>query len=297
MPHGVWQTGRVGLLVSDAVWSGPKRRHVTGHPGCWSRPGIAGQSEIIQYPSEIQAQSAQLFGDRLTVSLLMVPEHRQGEASEAGHVLGAVFLADQAGVLIECVGAVKDVVGGFDGPVFPVGCQNLFGGGRVFAQRGDAEGDLDPWFLFALGVGDRSFHRERESDMREADMVAEFVGQPDRTLLDSAMVLDRILDEVRRQAFRLDLKPVPGLHRLQQVLLVALDREVEVSAPAHDILGRFALGVHGVGGDGATADVDRLQYGDEEPDLIGLFLLLGVLHRQRADFFFHSSSRCRGRSR
>lgn len=82
----------------------------------------------------------------------------------------------------------------------------------------------------------------------------------------------------------LDLEFILGLNRCQQVFLIAFDREMIVRTLSLQTLGRFFLGVHCIGADGASANVSLLKRRNEELDFIRLFLLLAARDRQR--FYF-----------
>ena len=93
-------------------------------------------------------------------------------------------------------------------------------------------------------------------------------------MLDVTVILDRLFGEVPRPIARLKLEL--SVDRREQIFLIALDREMKVSAFTDDVSGRIALRVHRIGCDGASANVDRLQCRNEKPDLAGLFFLGSV---------------------
>jgi hypothetical protein len=51
------------------------------------------------------------------------------------------------------------------------------------------------------------------------------------------------------------------------------------------VLGEFALGQQGIGGEGLAGDVEGFEDGDDHPDLVGLFDLVTLAYGQGADFF------------
>ena len=70
-------------------------------------------------------------------------------------------------------------------------------------------------------------------------MVIQLVGHPDASVLDATVILDRLFGEIRRPTGSLKLEPDFG--RLEEILLIALDREMKVYAFANDVSGRIAL--------------------------------------------------------
>ena len=105
-------------------------------------------------------------------------------------------------------------------------------------------------------------------------MVIQFVRHPDVSVLDATVILDRLFGEIRRPIE--GLKFEPGVGRLEQILLIALGREMKVSAFADDVSGRIALRMHHIGCDGVSANVELLQCRNDKPDLVGLIFLGSV---------------------
>jgi hypothetical protein len=52
------------------------------------------------------------------------------------------------------------------------------------------------------------------------------------------------------------------------------------------VVGELALREQGIGGDGLAGDVHTLEQGNEHPDLVGLFDLIGAVYGQSGDFFW-----------
>ena len=113
-------------------------------------------------------------------------------------------------------------------------------------------------------------------------MVIQFVNHPDASLLDATVILDRLFGS---------LKLEPDLDRLEQILLIALDREMKVSAFADEVSGRIA-----------STEIVRprmsIDYSVGMKNLISLDCFSSSESRTGSvPTFFHSSNRCGDRSR
>ena len=160
-----------------------------------------------------------------------------GEASQAGGVLGAVAGSDVAAVLVPA--AVEDVMGGLDGPVAAVQRQQALGAGGVGGMAGDAVGVLDGLLAGGFG-GDGAFDEEGLADMGEGEVIVECRGGPDGAAFDASVAKLSPFLEVGFAAFS-EVDVEVG----QQVGPIALDGEQEVRASADEEVGELCLGEQG----------------------------------------------------
>lgn len=119
--------------------------------------------------------------------------------------------------------------------------------------------------------------------MGEVQVVIELGGDPEVSDFDAAM-LGAVQGGVI--GFPVELVKIGG-GVFKQVFLIGFDGEVVVRAALlNQIVGQFALGEQGIGGDGFVLDIDDLQQRNSGFDFVGLFFLVAALYRQGAHFFW-----------
>ena len=195
--------------------------------------GVFRHFQIIEDEAGLAVESAHGRGDAVGFGA----NDADGEASQAGGVLGAVAGSNAAAVLVPA--AVEDVMGGLDGPVAAVQRQQALGAGGVGGMAGDAVGVLDGLLAGGFG-GDGAFDEEGLADMGEGEVIVECCGGPDGAAFDASVAKLSPFLEVGFAAFS-EVEFEVG----QQVGPIALDGEQEVRAAADEEVGELCLGEQG----------------------------------------------------
>ena len=100
--------------------------------------GVFRHAEVVEDAAGIAVETAHGGGD---AAVAVGADDADGEAAQAGGVLGAVAGPDAQAVLVE--GVVEDVVDGLDLPVAAVQFEQAPGVGGIGRVAGDAEGVVD----------------------------------------------------------------------------------------------------------------------------------------------------------
>ena len=129
-------------------------------------------------------------------------------------------------------------------------------------------------------MNDFTLNHERLRYMRECQIVVELGSDPNAPCLDAAMAT------LHREKIRLAGATKIKLQIFQQLALIAFDHELEVSFPSDDVVRQLYLCEQRVRADGFVFDIDRVQQGRSDFNLIGLFELVGAGYRQLTDFFW-----------
>ena len=195
--------------------------------------GVFRHFQIIEDEAGLTVESAHGGGDAVGFGAY----DADGEASQAGGVLGAVAGSDAAAVLVPA--AVEDVMGGLDGPVAAVQREQALGAGGVGGMAGDAVGGFDGLLAGGFG-GDGAFDEEGLADVREGEVLVECRGGPDGAAFDASVAKLGPFLEVGFATF-LEVDVEVG----QQVGPIALDGEQVVRASADEEVGEFGLGEQG----------------------------------------------------
>ena len=140
----------------------------------FSRPaGVFRHAQVVEHAAGIAVEAAHGGGD---AAVAVCADDADGEAAQAGGVLGAVAGSDAQAVLVE--GVVEDVVDGLDLPVAAVEFEQAPGVGGVGRVGGDAEGVFDGGLAGLLGGGG-ALDEEGLADVREGQVAVEAGGGPD----------------------------------------------------------------------------------------------------------------------
>ena len=202
-----------------------------------------------------------------------------GEATQAGHVFGAVACADTAAILIEV--PIDDIVAAvFDGPMAAIRGEDTLWIGLFWRAAGDSQSGFQCQ-LAALFVKNLPLDQEDLADMRKVEMGVQRRTTPDAPGFNSAVVGWRDIDEIRCLAI-LEQKRDIALERG----LIAFDREVVMRLALHHIGRQFALRQQGIGGDVLALNVESIQQRNEHPDFIGLLGFFATRYGQSTDFFW-----------
>ena len=156
--------------------------------------GVFCHFQIIEDEAGLAVESAHGRGDAVGFGAY----DADGEASQAGGVLGAVAGSDAAAVLVPA--AVEDVMGGLDGPVPAVQREQALGAGGVGGMAGDAVGVLDGLLAGGFG-GDGALDEEGLADMGEGEVIVECRGGPDGAAFDASVAKLGPFPEVGFAAF------------------------------------------------------------------------------------------------
>lgn len=204
-----------------------------------------------------------------------------GEAAQAGDVLGAMAGADAAAVLI--VVPIEDVMTAiFDRPVATVDFEQAPSIGLFGGTAGDAIGHLAGG-LTGFFINRGPFNGEDLADMGEIHIIVEFGTGPDFTGFDAAMV-GRVVGDTLRGRSILEQKG----DVVKEGDLIGFDGEVVVGvALSNQVVGEFSLGEERIGADVFAVEIEPLEQRDGHADFVGLLYGLRIsLARDRADFFW-----------
>ena len=239
--------------------------------------GVFRHPEVVEDEPRVAVQATGGGGD---AGVAVGADAADGEAAQAGGVLGAVAGADAQAILVE--GVVEDVVDGLDLPVATVELEQALGVGGVGGVAGNAEGVFDGG-LAGLLFGGGALDEEGLADVGEVQLAVEPGGGPDGAAFDAAVLEDGGLAEVGLGAVGEEHPEV-----VEQGRLVVLGGEHEVGAAGAEEVGELALGEQGVGGEGAAGEVEpeALEHGDNGADLVGALGLVVGADGQAADFFW-----------
>ena len=191
----------------------------------------------------------------------------------------ALLTPDGAAIFVPV--PVEEVVTAiFDRPVATVKGQDAGGIRRVGRMTGHA---IDGFCRSLAGLLHQgvAFDDKDLTDAWKVEVIIEAGGGPDRALFDATMGQRRRFAKVRLTATfkdQADIRP--------QGRLVIFDGEDVMGVVFQEILGEFALGEQGIGGDRLAGDIQRLKDRDDHPDLIGLLELISAVYGQGADFFW-----------
>jgi len=115
--------------------------------------------------------------------------------------------------------------------------------------------------------------------MREFQIAIELGSDPNAPCLNAAM------STLHREKIGLAAMPKIQLQILQQLALITFDHKLEVSVPADDVVRQLRLCEQRIRTDGFVFNVDRVQQGRSDFNLVGLLQLVGAGYRQLTDFF------------
>ena len=265
-----WPRQHQQYLLARLIRSRAGRREFFGVEGVFRH------FQIIEDEAGFTVESAHGRGDAVGFGA----NDADGEASQAGGVLGAVAGSDAAAVLVPA--AVEDVMGGLDGPVSAVQREQALGAGGVGGMAGDAVGVLDGLLAGGFG-GDGALDEEGLADMGEGEVIVECRGGPDGAAFDASVAQLGPFLEVGFAAFS-EVDVEVG----QQVGPIALDGEQVVRAAADEEVGELCLGEQGsaVKVLPARSDSRALSMGMTAPILVGALGLFAGADGQAAYFFF-----------
>ena len=142
--------------------------------------GVFRHFQIVEDEAGLTVESAHGGGDAVGFGA----NDADGEASQAGGVLGAVAGSDATAVLVPA--AVEDVMGGLDGPVPAVRREQALGAGGVGGMAGNAVGGFDGLLAGGFG-GDGALDEEGLADMGEGEVIVECCGGPDGAAFDASV--------------------------------------------------------------------------------------------------------------
>jgi hypothetical protein len=239
---------------------------------------VGGHAQVVEDQASVFVELAHFLGDALHALGL---NYADGEAAQAGDVLGAVAGADAAAVLV--VVPIEDVVAAvFDGPVATVDFEQALSIGLLGRSTGDAVGEIVGRFA-GLFVDRDSFDGEGLADVGKVEIVVEVGGRPDIARFNASMVGRVMHDEVGLFSILKHQR-----HIVKQRGLIGFDGEVVVGLALIDqVVGKSALGVQGIGGDVFVFEIEAVEQGDSHTDLVGLLEFFKIArYGQNTDFFW-----------
>ena len=199
---------------------------------------------------------------------------------KSGDVFWTVAGAYAATIFIKI--PIDDIVAAvLNTPMTAVDGKKTLSIGLVRGATGDAIGDFSGFFpgLFFYGV---PFYYESLPNVGEVEIVVELGCGPDFTGFDPPMFRGGSINEFR---FFSVLEVERNV--FEETGLVSFDGEVIMGITFLDqVMGDFALGQQGIGGNIPSLDIDGIKERDGGLDFIGTFDLSTIFYRERTYFFW-----------
>jgi len=224
--------------------------------------GVVGHAQIVEEQASVFVELADFLSDRFRAFRL---DQANSKAAQAGDVLRAVTGTDAATIFVKV--PIENVVAAvFDGPVAAVDIEEALGIGLLGRAAGDAVGEIAGRVASFL-VDHDPFDEKDLADKGEVEIAVEFGRGPDVASFDATMMGRIDVDEVRLFSI------VEEQHQIvEQRGLVGFDDEVVVGLSLIDqVVGEFALGQKGIGGDISVFKIEAVEERDGHADLVGLF--------------------------